>query len=62
MAAVEKIMTAEQLFNAPDMGRCELLRGELVMMSPSGSRTEAIREGRESNTVALMITELTCLI
>ena len=30
-------MTAEQLFHAPDMGRCELLRGELMMMSPSGA-------------------------
>jgi Uma2 family endonuclease len=37
MVAIETRMTAEQLLNAPDMGRCELLRGELIMMSPSGS-------------------------
>jgi Uma2 family endonuclease len=30
-------MTAEQLFLEPDLGRCELLQGELMMMSPSGS-------------------------
>jgi Uma2 family endonuclease len=30
-------MTAEMLFDAPDMGRCELVRGEIVMMSPSGA-------------------------
>ncbi len=30
------ITTAEQLLNAPsDLGRCELVRGELVMMSPA---------------------------
>jgi Uma2 family endonuclease len=38
MAIHESITTAEQLFNAPDLGRCELLRGELKMMSPAGSR------------------------
>jgi Uma2 family endonuclease len=38
MATHESITTAEQLFNAPDLGRCELLRGELKMMSPAGSR------------------------
>ena len=37
MAATEPITTAEQLFQAPDLGRCELLRGELIMMSPAGS-------------------------
>lgn len=35
MATTDTLMTAEQLLNTPDMGRCELLRGELVMMSPS---------------------------
>jgi len=29
-------MSAEQLLQAPDLGRCELLRGELVMMTPAG--------------------------
>ena len=37
MATVEQITTAEQLFHAPALGRCELLRGELIMMSPAGS-------------------------
>ncbi len=30
-------MTAEQLFQQPGLGRCELLKGEIVFMSPSGS-------------------------
>jgi Uma2 family endonuclease len=38
MAAMEPITTADQLFQASDLGRCELLRGELIMMSPAGSR------------------------
>ena len=37
MVATQPITTAEQLFLAPDLGRCELLRGELIMMSPAGS-------------------------
>lgn len=36
MAATQTITTAEQLLNAPDLGRCELVRGELIMMSPAG--------------------------
>jgi Uma2 family endonuclease len=42
MATVEHITTAEQLLLAPDLGRCELLRGELIMMSPAGSEHGAI--------------------
>ena len=38
MATAEPITTAEQLFQASDLGRCELLRGELIMMSPAGSK------------------------
>ena len=38
MATAQPITTAEQLFQAPDLGRCELLRGELIMMSPAGSK------------------------
>src|SRR5450830_2066438 len=37
MATTQPITTAEQLFQSPDLGRCELLRGELTMMSPAGS-------------------------
>jgi len=36
MALTEHITTAEQLLHSPDLGRCELVRGELVMMSPAG--------------------------
>ena len=36
MAAVQEITTAEQLFHAPELGRCELVRGELALMSPAG--------------------------
>jgi len=37
MATIAEMMTAEQLLQEPGLGRCELLRGELVFMSPSGS-------------------------
>jgi Uma2 family endonuclease len=36
MAAVQEIATAEQLLHAPELGRCELVRGELILMSPAG--------------------------
>ncbi|MBM4088647.1 MAG: Uma2 family endonuclease [Planctomycetes bacterium] len=36
MSEIGQVTTAEQLLHASDLGRCELLRGELVMMSPSG--------------------------
>ena len=36
MATLEKTMTAEQLFALGGIGRCELVRGELVSMSPTG--------------------------
>ena len=38
MTTAEKIVTAEQLLSAPGLGRCELVRGELIMMSPAGAR------------------------
>jgi Uma2 family endonuclease len=31
------ITTAEQLLSAGDIGRCELVRGQLIMMSPAGA-------------------------
>ncbi len=37
MIVPHHITTAEQLERAGDIGRCELLRGELLMMSPAGS-------------------------
>jgi Uma2 family endonuclease len=36
MTATAQITTAEQLLHASDLGRCELVRGEVSMMSPSG--------------------------
>lgn len=36
MATVTSIITAKQLFDSSDFGPCELIRGELVMMSPAG--------------------------
>jgi len=38
MATTQQITTAAQLLEAPDLGRCELIRGELIMMSPAGFR------------------------
>jgi Uma2 family endonuclease len=34
--AAEPVTTAKQLLERPDLGRCELVRGELIMMSPAG--------------------------
>jgi Uma2 family endonuclease len=36
MTTAQSITTAEQLLAAGDIGRCELVRGELIMMSPAG--------------------------
>jgi Uma2 family endonuclease len=36
MATIEHITTAEQLLEAPGLGRCELVRGQLLMMLPAG--------------------------
>ncbi len=38
MTTTEKIVTAKQLLSTPGLGRCELVRGELNVMSPSGAR------------------------
>jgi Uma2 family endonuclease len=36
MATTDRITTAAQLLKASGLGRCELVRGELIMMSPAG--------------------------
>jgi len=36
MASTQSITTAQQLLDAPGLGRCELVRGEVVMMTPAG--------------------------
>lgn len=38
--------TAEQLLQAPGLGRCELIRGTIQMMSPAG-----FRHGRIDSTI-----------
>ncbi len=42
MATTEHPMTANQLLQTPGLGRCELLQGELIMMSPAGEEHGAI--------------------
>jgi Uma2 family endonuclease len=37
MSTVTKEVTAEELLEMGDIGRCELIYGELVMMSPAGA-------------------------
>src|SRR5689334_13924183 len=37
MSTITKPITADELFAMGDIGRCELLYGELVMMSPAGA-------------------------
>jgi Uma2 family endonuclease len=36
MSAIPQVTTAQQLFEVAGLERCELVRGELVMMSPAG--------------------------
>ncbi len=36
MSVIQHLMTAQELLATPDLGRCELLCGELRMMSPAG--------------------------
>jgi Uma2 family endonuclease len=36
MTRAERITTAKQLLENPDLGRCELVRGQLIMMTPAG--------------------------
>jgi Uma2 family endonuclease len=48
MSTATKLITADELFAMGDIGRCELLYGELVMMSPAGPQhgVVAARIGR----------------
>src|SRR5690348_2577081 len=50
MSDVTSIMTAEQLFALGDIGRTELLRGELIRMSPAG-----FHHGGVAMTLAVLI-------
>jgi len=38
MSTITKSITADELYAMGDIGRCELIYGELVMMSPGGAR------------------------
>ena len=42
MTTTEPLITAEYLLQAQGLGRCELVRGELIMMSPAGSEHGSI--------------------
>ena len=44
MATTQHVTTAEELLQASGLGRCELVRGELHMMSPAGFEHGRIAE------------------
>jgi Uma2 family endonuclease len=48
MTTFTKLITAEELLKMRDVGRCELIHGELIMMSPAGAEhgVVALRIGR----------------
>jgi Uma2 family endonuclease len=52
MTTTTKPITADELFAMGDIGRCELIHGELVMMSPAGAEhgVIALRFGGELRT------------
>jgi Uma2 family endonuclease len=50
MDGVKKLLTAEELFKLGDIGPCELVEGELIMMSPTS--------GEHGEIVALITTAL----
>ena len=50
MTAIESITTANQLLEAEEIGRCELLRGRIIMMSPAG-----FRHGRIVGTISRIL-------
>jgi len=42
MSMTKPLMTADYLLRTPDLGRCELVRGELIQMTPAGSEHGSI--------------------
>jgi Uma2 family endonuclease len=42
MTTTEPLITADYLLRNPDLGRCELVRGELIRMTPAGYEHGAI--------------------
>jgi Uma2 family endonuclease len=49
-----EIRTADELLRNPHIGRCELIRGELHMMSPSGARHGRVA-GRMYKAIAIHV-------
>ena len=49
---VSNLITAEELSHLPDNQRYELIKGELIEMSPAGPR-----HGRITNTIAFLLTQ-----
>ncbi|MGD0654122.1 MAG: Uma2 family endonuclease [Thermoguttaceae bacterium] len=50
MAILETLITAEQLLQMPALEHCELIRGELVKMSPTG-----LEHGRVANRISVRL-------
>lgn len=50
MKGAPAVTTASELLAAGDIGRCELVRGELVMMTPAG-----FNHGRVASKLALLV-------
>jgi Uma2 family endonuclease len=50
MTVVETLITAEQLLQMPAVEHCELIRGELIQMSPSG-----LEHGRVANRISVRL-------
>ncbi|MEW6368930.1 MAG: Uma2 family endonuclease [Acidobacteriota bacterium] len=46
------LLTGEELLAMGDVGRCELVRGEIVRMSPTGER-----HGTVENNIAMALTQ-----
>jgi Uma2 family endonuclease len=42
MTTTEPLITADDLLRTPDLGRCELVRGELIRTTPAGSEHGSI--------------------
>ena len=50
MAILETLITAEQLIQMPAVEHCELIRGELIKMSPTG-----LEHGRVANRISVRL-------
>ena len=42
MTTTQPLITADYLLRTPDLGRCELVRGELIRLTPAGSEHGSI--------------------